>query len=190
MRAMTTRVAIDESAIRQVEPMLLAMATRAVRNRDVARDLVQETYVAAMQGLSGFQGRSTLRTWMVGILGRKIVDHYRRSRREFITDEVPEPQAPSRFSPVGFPTAERRLDDKVAMDVLERSFDLLTAQERMAVLWCDVQQQSRSDACRAIGVERNHLRVLLHRGRHKLRRALEAAECAPAPTLSSPRGGA
>jgi len=179
VHAVTATVAIDESAVRQMEPMLLAMATRAVRNRDIARDLVQETYVAAMQGLSTFQGRSTLRTWMVGILGRKIVDHYRRSRRELITDEVPEPQAPSRFAPMGFPTADRTLDDKVAMGVLERSFELLTAQERMAVVWCDVHQQSRADTCQAIGVERNHLRVLLHRGRHKLRKALEEAECAP-----------
>jgi RNA polymerase sigma-70 factor, ECF subfamily len=170
-----TPIEISDATIRQVEPVLTAFAVRAVRHRALAQDLVQETYLAAIESRDSFQGRSTLRTWMVGILVRKIVDHFRRNKREVLVDEVPELAAPTRFATQPYVAPDRKLDDKTAMGVIDRALPGLSELERMAVLACDVEQLDRDEACNALGVQPTHLRVLLHRGRHKLRKALEDA---------------
>jgi RNA polymerase sigma-70 factor (ECF subfamily) len=164
---------IDEQTIRQVEPVLIAFAVRAVRQRSLAQDLVQETFLAAIESRGSFQGRSTLRTWMVGILVRKIVDHYRRHKREVLVDAVPESDTLAPLAHTRGPSPEHVLDEKAAMLVIERTLPALSELERMAVLTCDVEQIERDEACNALGVQPTHLRVLLHRGRHKLRKALE-----------------
>jgi RNA polymerase sigma factor (sigma-70 family) len=166
---------IDDAAIRQIEPVLMGFAYRAVRREDVARDLVQETYIAALEAKASFAGRSTLRTWMVGILSRKIIDFYRRTRREVLTDLPPEPDPLGAFAPSPARAPDARLDPALAMQVVERTLGKLTELERMAVLLVDVEQLDRDAAGHAMGVQPTHLRVLLHRGRHKLREALEDA---------------
>jgi RNA polymerase sigma-70 factor (ECF subfamily) len=171
-------VELSEETVRGVEPVLLGFALRQVRDPGLARDLVQETYVAVLEAKSTFEGRSSLRTWMVGILSRKIIDHYRRTRREVLTDVPPEPEAPSKFAPSPPAAPDSRLDQRKALEVVERSLAKLTELERMAVLLVDVERLDRTDARNVMGVEPTHLRVLLHRARHKLRRALEDAELA------------
>jgi RNA polymerase sigma-70 factor, ECF subfamily len=173
---MTGPVHLDDATLKEVEPVLFAFALRSVRRQDLARDLVQETYVAALENKAPFEGRSKLRTWLVGILSRKIVDHYRKTRREILTDIPPEPDSPSRFAPRPAQAPETRLDHHKAVGVVERSLGALSELERVAVLLCDVEQMDRADACESMGVKPTHLRVLLHRGRHKLRKALEDAE--------------
>jgi RNA polymerase sigma-70 factor (ECF subfamily) len=170
---------LDEAAIKNAEPVLTAFAFRAVRNQELARDLVQETFVAALENKSSFEGRSQLRTWLVGILSRKIVDHYRKTKREMLTDLPPEPDSPGKFAPPPPTPAETRLDQQKALRVVERSLGGLTELERMAVLLCDVEQMDRKEACNVLDIKPTHLRVLLHRGRHKLRKALEDAELRP-----------
>src|SRR5512146_3449559 len=61
---------------------LLRYATLQLRDADRAEDCVQETLLAALAGQAGYDGRSSLRTWLTGILKHKIVDAIRRSSRE------------------------------------------------------------------------------------------------------------
>lgn len=165
---------LDPAALRSIEPVLRGFAFRAVRRQDLVDDLVQETLLAAWQSRASFQGRSSLRTWMVGILSRKIVDHYRRNRRETPTDDVPEPDPLlTTHDPSG------RMDAVRARRVIDRHLHDLTELERMAVLLCDVEGVDRQGAAGSLGVTRGHLRVLLHRGRHRLRRVLERADLIP-----------
>src|SRR5437870_13819328 len=63
-------------------PVLLKFAMLQLRNQAQAEDAVQETLIAAIQGAKNFAGRSSVRTWLVGILKHKIVDLIRRSSRE------------------------------------------------------------------------------------------------------------
>jgi RNA polymerase sigma-70 factor (ECF subfamily) len=58
---------------------LFRFALMRVRNRDVAEELVQETFLAALRAKDAFAGHSTERTWLIGILRRKITDHYRKA---------------------------------------------------------------------------------------------------------------
>jgi RNA polymerase sigma-70 factor (ECF subfamily) len=164
---------ISSDTIRELSPVLLGYARKRIRNEEVARDLVQETWLAAMMALPRFAGRSSLRTWIISILRRKIVDQYRRTRPQvaFLEDAHGEVEAVD----VG-----ARLDDAAALHVVARELDALHGREREAITLVDVEGVDRDAAAEELGVTRNHLRVLLHRGRAQLRGALEAADFARA----------
>ncbi|HJL29541.1 MAG TPA: sigma-70 family RNA polymerase sigma factor, partial [Polyangiaceae bacterium LLY-WYZ-15_(1-7)] len=85
--ATATPATLDAATIRELEPSLLRYARQRVGKDELARDLVQETWVAAMKGISSFAGRSSLKTWLVSILRRKIVDMHRRSRPQVSFEE-------------------------------------------------------------------------------------------------------
>jgi RNA polymerase sigma-70 factor (ECF subfamily) len=139
----------------------------------VIDDLVQETLLAAVTGLHAFDGRSLLRTWVVSILSRKIVDHYRRSERwaakETLLDD------PDLVCPTSRPSPERELSDRQALGILEKALGDLPAQERLAIVLSDIEEMDREEVCNVLAVTATHLRVILHRGRNRLRRALEIA---------------
>src|SRR6266436_6563886 len=70
------------SRIHSHRPYLLRVAVLQLRDGDLAEDVVQETLVAALHGEAGFSGRSSLKTWLTGILKHKIVDAIRKRSRE------------------------------------------------------------------------------------------------------------
>ncbi|MCB9601313.1 MAG: sigma-70 family RNA polymerase sigma factor [Sandaracinus sp.] len=113
-----TTATLDAATIREMEPTLLRYARLRVGREDVARDLVQETWVAAFGGLSSFAGRSSLKTWLVSILRRKIVDMHRRSRPQVMFEEHHTPPADTR---------RERLDDEAAMDLVQSELEALPA---------------------------------------------------------------
>jgi RNA polymerase sigma-70 factor, ECF subfamily len=158
---------ITSSTIQELSPGLFAFAYRAVRQREEAEDLVQDTWMSALRTVPSFEGRSSLRTWLVSILRRRIADRFRRARPiEPLEEErhAAEPAAP-----------ENRLDAYEAATIAAHAMSDLTDLERRAVTLCDVQDLDRDEASRAMGVTRGHLRVLLHRGRHKLEVSLKAS---------------
>jgi len=158
---------LDPTTIELVTPSLFRYASRRIGREDVAEDLVQETWLAAMGSVASFAGRSTLKTWLTSILRRKIVDHHRRRRHEVEVDEnhlVTEPVMPT-----------DRADDERAVELVRELLPSLPKREREALELCDVQGIDRDEAATKMGVTRGALRVLLHRGRHRLRAELEAA---------------
>ena len=159
---------INDATIREMQPSLLRYAQKWVGREDVARDLVQETWAAAVSSVDSFAGRSSLRTWLVSILRRKIVDLHRR-KRPFVSFE-------ETLVPGTLPSTRERVDDLQAVALVHRELASLPAREREAVSLVDVQGLSRDEAAEAMGLNKNALRVLLHRGRHRIREALEAAD--------------
>ncbi|MBI5499672.1 MAG: sigma-70 family RNA polymerase sigma factor [Deltaproteobacteria bacterium] len=156
-------------------PMLRGFARRALGADPAGEDLVQDALLAASEGLGGFRGAARLGTWVVGILSHKIVDHLRRRNRwrEVSSDAGDEPgllDAPSRGNP------EQQLARREALRVIESALATLPERERLAVLLVDVHASDHDEACHALSVSATHLRVLLHRGRHRLRRKLEDAD--------------
>jgi len=81
--------------------ILYRYALMRVRSEATAEDLVQETLLAGLQAVGRFSGQSTVRTWLVGILKHKIIDHFRKNRHEITTLN----------------------DDETAEDVLAYQFD-------------------------------------------------------------------
>ena len=164
-------VTLDEATIRRLEPTLVGYARKRVGDADVARDLVQETWIAALRSVDTFAGRSSLRTWLVSILRRKIVDRYRRERPSVAFLE-------ERHGDHVLPRLDQRLDDDSAVGHVELALGRLRDKEREAVTLVDLMDIERDEAAERMAVTRNHLRVLLHRARLKLRAAVEAQRVA------------
>jgi RNA polymerase sigma-70 factor (ECF subfamily) len=158
-----------DSEIRELETVLYRFALRATRDADLSRDLTQDALLAAIADAGSFAGRSSLRTWVVGILAHKLIDHRRRTgvRKEDGGDDANLLRAPSEDDVERVAMARQRLL------AVEHGLRALPEQEPLALLLVDVEELDRSEACNALGVTATHLRVLLHRGRNHLRRMLE-----------------
>ncbi len=160
---------LSNAVVRELEPALLRYARQRVRDEELAQDLVQETWLAASKGIASFAGRSSLKTWLVSILRRKIVDHHRRRRP---TTSFEEHHAPP------IEQVRETLDDRAAVALVGQALPHLPRREREAVELIDLGGAPRDEAAERMGVTRGALRVMLHRGRARLRRHLEAADLA------------
>ncbi|MEY4508639.1 MAG: hypothetical protein RLZZ450_761 [Pseudomonadota bacterium] len=157
---------ITPSAIRDLTPGLFAFAYRVVRQREEAEDLVQDTWSSALRSAPSFEGRSSLRTWVISILRRRIADRYRRAHPSELFDEDEYAYDD---------TTVDQLDARLAANIATRAMSQLTELEREAVTLCDVHDYDRDEASEKLQVTRGHLRVLLHRGRAKLEASLRAS---------------
>jgi RNA polymerase sigma factor (sigma-70 family) len=160
---------ITEPVVRQLEPVLYRFALRATRDPELARDLTQEALLAAVAQAGAFGGRSTLRTWVIGILSHKVIDHFRRRAAHAVEGG----DAPELLATPSEEDVERVVAARQELATVERALQTLPELERMALLLVDVEGVEREDCCHALDITATHLRVLLHRGRNRLRRMLE-----------------
>ncbi|HEY6791143.1 MAG TPA: sigma-70 family RNA polymerase sigma factor [Trebonia sp.] len=162
---------------------MLRVATSYVPSRAVAEEVVQDTWLAVLRGLKGFEGRSSLRTWMFTILVNRARTTGTREHRSIpIEDPTPVVDA-SRFGSDGSWTAppehwieeaEDRLVAGQIAELLRAALDTLPARQREIVTLRDVEGMSSEEAREVLGISEGNQRVLLHRGRSKLRQILEA----------------
>ena len=162
---------------------MLRVATAFVPSRAVAEEVVQDTWLAALRGLSRFEGRSSLRTWLFRILvNRARSTGVREQRSVPVADAGPAVDA-SRFGVDGawiappeqwIEEAESRLAAGKLNALLRAALEGLPDRQREIVTLRDVEGMSSQEACEVLGISEANQRVLLHRGRSKLRSALEA----------------
>jgi RNA polymerase sigma-70 factor, ECF subfamily len=171
------------SLVERYHDSMLRVATSFVPSRAVAEEVVQDTWLAALRGLAGFEGRSSLRTWLFRILvNRARTTGVREHRSIPIADAGPAVDA-SRFGLDGawiappeqwIEEAESRLAAGKLAALLHASLDDLPDRQREVVTLRDVEGMSSEEACEVLGISEANQRVLLHRGRSKLRQILEA----------------
>jgi RNA polymerase sigma-70 factor, ECF subfamily len=162
---------------------MLRLAASFVPNSAVAEEVVQDTWLAVLRGLARFEGRSSLRTWMFTILvNRARTTGVREQRTVPIGDAGPVVDA-SRFGPDGawsappehwIEEAEERIEAGKLTGLLRTAIDGLPARQREVVLLRDVEGLSGAEVCSVLAISEANQRVLLHRGRGKLRQVLEA----------------
>jgi RNA polymerase sigma-70 factor, ECF subfamily len=162
---------------------LLRLAMSFVSSRAVAEEVVQDTWLAVLNGLGRFEERSSLRTWLFTILvNRARTTGVREARSVPVPDAGPAVDA-SRFGPSGgwasppedwIEEAEDRIDAVKLSELLRSGLDGLPVRQREVVLLRDVEGLSGSEVCDVLAISEANQRVLLHRGRSKLRQALEA----------------
>jgi RNA polymerase sigma-70 factor (TIGR02943 family) len=166
---------------------LYRYALARVRDAAVAEDLVQETLLAAIG--STHAGRSSERTWLVGIMKHKVVDYFRRVARmtQFqltIDDEESESfetSGPWRGhwredqAPVSWPfDAAGILESREFWETFDRCLSQLPQQIAIAFTLREIDGLSANEICEILQITPNNLFVILHRGRAKLRHLLEA----------------
>jgi RNA polymerase sigma-70 factor, ECF subfamily len=162
---------------------MLGLALSFVSSRAVAEEVVQDTWLAVLRGIGRFEERSSLRTWLFTILvNRARTTGVREARSVPVADAGPAVDA-SRFGPSGawavppehwIEEAENRIDAVKLTELLRGGLDGLPARQREVVLLRDVEGLSSSEVCEVLTISEANQRVLLHRGRSKLRQVLES----------------
>ena len=176
---------------------MLRIALSFVRSQAVAEEVVQDTWLAMLRGLGAFQGRSSLKTWLFSILvNRARTTGAREARSVPVADAGPVVDA-SRFGPSGtwaeppehwIEEAESRVDAERLRQLLRTAMDGLPIRQREVVLLRDVEGLSSTEVCEVLALTEANQRVLLHRGRGKLRQSLETA-FGDSPIVGGSSGG-
>ncbi len=180
----------DEEAfmelIRELNPSLLRVARMFVPTSALAEDVVQETWLAVLNGIARFEGRSSLKTWIFRILTNTAKTRGERERRSvpFSTLDPEEggfePAVErSRFTGTGhwavLPRAwpEDRLLANETRSIIERAIERLPPSQRTVITLRDVEGWTADEVRNALELSETNQRVLLHRARAKVRGALE-----------------
>jgi RNA polymerase sigma-70 factor (ECF subfamily) len=171
---------------------MLRVARNHVASREAAEDVVQETFLAVIDGLDRFEGRSSLRTWMFRILVNQAKTRGEREgrTRPFSSlgsgvDEEERAVDPDRFIAEGrwagfwsAPPPAANLPEAHALaaevgDQLLKVIDTLPPAQLAVLELRDVDGLSASEVCELLDISEANQRVLLHRARSKARAALE-----------------
>ena len=172
---------------------LLRLAMAYVSDRSIAEEVVQETWIGVLEGLDRFAGRSSLKTWIFRILTNKAKTRGVRESRHIsfsplaADDGSDEPAVdPSQFQTTGhtgywssYPqpwddnTPEKLLLSKEGAMFLEQGIEALPLKLRQILVIRDVEGLSSEEACNVLGISETNQRVLLHRARSRVRKALE-----------------
>jgi len=173
----------DEAAfgelVRRYQPRLLRLAEMTVGSRAVAEEVCQDTWLAVMRGVERFESRSSFKTWLFRILLNRARTSFSREQRAGQPDEdvVERFDANGAWAEPPVPWADR-VDDRVVAEILARRVrDLLPTlpdQQRQVVLLHDVEGLEPAEIAALLGISDGNQRVLLHRGRARLRSLLAA----------------
>ena len=172
--------------IRELNPSLLRVARMFVPTAAVAEDVVQETWLAVLNGIDRFEGRSSLKTWIFRILTNTAKTRGERERRSVpfsaldTEDGGYEPAVErSRFTGTGhwavLPRAwpEDKLLAGETLSVIEHAIERLPQTQRTVITLRDVEGWTADEVRNALELSETNQRVLLHRARTKVRNALE-----------------
>jgi RNA polymerase sigma-70 factor (ECF subfamily) len=161
---------------------LYRYARSRVGSRDLAEDLVQETLLAALQARDDFQGRSSVGTWLLAILRRKVVDHYRKAEtRAVLAGDLVSPDPSREFDdeghwldpPAPWRTPPEHLEAREFLEVLNGCLGGLPASLARAFVLRELEDLEPEELCRVLSLTPGNLRVRLHRARLLLRACLE-----------------
>ena len=165
--------------------ILYRFALTRVRSEATAEDLVQETLLAGFLAFDKFSGSSTVRTWLVGILKHKIIDHYRKHSRErtlLNDDESANDVLAYQFDQQGnwqvdlveWGTPDKSMDDEQFWLAFNDCLTRLPQRMADLLLLRTVDGLAAEECCALLGFESdNQLWVTLSRTRVKLRQCLE-----------------
>jgi RNA polymerase sigma-70 factor, ECF subfamily len=174
---------------------MVRVAMAYVPSRAVAEDAVQETWIAVMRGIEGFEGRSSLKTWIFRILTNVAMRSGARERRSTPfsalaeAEDTGEPSVdPERFLPAGhelfpghwviaparWPLPEEGLLAGETRGLIAAAIAELPVAQRTVIALRDVEGWSSEEVCEALEISAGNQRILLHRARSRVRGAVES----------------
>lgn len=174
-----------ERQLAALRPALLAIARLQLRNDAWAEDAVSEALIAALEGAPRFAAQSQLKTWVVGILKHKIVDHFRRTQREVSADAAVEAAEVETFDelfaadghrasmPLDWGNPEESFERTQFFDVLQACVDHLPASLGRIFMMREWLEYETAEICKELGITPTNCFVMLYRARMRLRECLE-----------------
>jgi RNA polymerase sigma-70 factor, ECF subfamily len=185
--------AVFEKLVDTYTPALLRVARGYVPSHEIAEEVVQDTWIALVKGISHFEGRSSLRTWLFAVMINIAKARGIRERRHTDAEAMAFSGGtvdPARFRPAGDPrwpghwkehqepapfpdTPEGSALSHELIATARRQLDNLPEQQRVVVTLRDMLGFDSSEVCELLGISVANQRVLLHRGRAAVRQVLE-----------------
>src|SRR5918996_1904997 len=182
-----------EALVESYNGSMTAVARTYVKTRDVAEEVVQEAWIGVLNGLHRFEGRSSLKTWIMKILVNTAMTRGGREARSVPfsslepEDEREPAVEPERFRPPGEAFAghwnrypadwsslpEEGLLGRETLEVVKRAIEELPASQRRVITMRDIAGFSAQEVCAELEVSAGNQRILLHRARSRVRAALE-----------------
>ncbi len=189
----------DEMAFMRLMTMyygaMKRLALMYVPNVTVAEDVIQETWIGVLEGINRFEGRSSLKTWIFRILLNVAMTRGQREGRSVPFSSLPQSQPDAdqpavdldRFLPpeqqgaghwASLPHSwehipEDRLLSSETRARIREAIEMLPRLQRQVIVLRDIEGWSSDEVCNALAITETNQRVLLHRARSKVRRALE-----------------
>lgn len=173
--------------LENMRPVLRRFAMLQLRNEVHADDAVQEALLAVLEKPDGFSGKSSLRTYVIGILKFKIIDFMRLSKREIqfpasgdeeqsdadLVDSLFQADGHTYQDATAWGAPEASLQQKDFFRVLEICLEKLPAQTSRVFMMREWLELSTEEICKELGVSTSNLWVLLYRARLRLRECLD-----------------
>ena len=165
-----------------------------VGDQTQAEDLVQETFLAALQSWESYKGQSPLRGWLLGIMKHKIADYFRREGRfkEIKKEYEAEPEIKEQFGPFcwlkGYGPKKWSNDPQEAhlnnrfLNIVEKCLKKLSGQQREVFVLREIEEYKTKEIEGIMGITGNNIRVTLYRARVLLRSCIEKFWLKSTPT--------
>ena len=183
----------DEAAfvalVQKCHPSMVRLARVFVTSEAIAEEVAQESWLAVLEGIGGFEGRSSLRSWIFSIVANRARSRAQREGRSApfssFQEQEDEPAVdPDRFNPPGHRWAGhwsappvRWADEQLllqeTLQLTKKAIEMLPPAQRQVIELRDVEGCSAVEVCEALGVSDGNQRVLLHRARSRIRAILE-----------------
>ena len=170
-------------------PYLIRIAMLQLRDREAAEDVVQETLLAALQSQDAFAGKSSVKTWVTGILRHKVVDAIRKKTREpsLTTSTMvaeadiddldvffnPDDRDHWATKPSEWRNPERDFEQQEFLGTLERCLEKLPPNAARVFILREVMDMETAEICQELKITPTNLWVILYRARMLLRQCLE-----------------
>jgi RNA polymerase sigma-70 factor (ECF subfamily) len=180
----------DESAftelVRRYHATLVKIARYYVASAATAEDVAQDTWIAVLKGVERFEGRSSFKTWLLRICVNRARTSGVKEHRSIPFD--PSESGPSvssqRFDQAGFwseppvpftDAVDSRLDNSALLSAVRKAIDELGEPQQAVVTLRDVEGLSTQEVATLLGLSEANVRVILHRGRARVREIVEEA---------------
>lgn len=166
---------------------LIHLALTYLPDRTVAEEVVQETWLALVKGINGFEGRSSLKTWLFRVLTYQAQHRAEHEERivSFSALELPL-REPERFRPDGHSyvghwvepvaawaeTPEQQLLSHETLEIVESLVAMLVPRQRAVMILRDIEGLSAAETCEVLDIPDRTQRLLLHRARSRVRAGL------------------
>ncbi len=176
------------SLIEQFHATMIRIARNYVANHDMAEEVVQETWIGVLHGLDSFESRSSLKTWIFHILINRAKSCAAKEARSVTFADIVNVQEneltvdPDCFQANGWWRLHpNRWDNWIEQDILwqegysyiQRAMQRLPLNQRTVMNLRDIEGWTALEVCETLQLSEENQRVLLHRARAKVRRALE-----------------
>ncbi|KPM32546.1 RNA polymerase sigma-70 factor [Croceitalea dokdonensis DOKDO 023] len=157
---------------------LFNYAITRVSDAEIAKDLVQETFFAGLKSAKNYKGEAAERTWLIAILKRKVIDHYRKinskkgkaeirmgyanmedAEGDWLEEKVADP-----FSQSG----EQSIENEELGLALQDCISKLPSKQKLVFTMKTIQGMNTEDICNELGINASNLWVMIHRSRTAL----------------------